>query len=385
MGSRQKYRNGESKNEKRASVHDDNVPLLKKCIQKVSLNGVDLSQFDLDLDECLLIVPSRKKDIEQSISSSKSVRLENIDEEKISNQKESAKVEKEEVEWKAYRLPVLTPTIGDSCIDVRQLYDKTALTTYDPGFMSTSSCHSQITYIDGGKGVLLHRGYPIDELCEHSDFLELSFLLMYGELPNEDDYSDHLQQIQKHTMVHEKLIEVLFCFVFFRIFVYFIYFNFFFWGGGSVLQGISLRCSPHGNYVCLVGALSSFYHDTLDITSPDARLLCCFVFFFFPLLLPFPFPPPFLCIPKFLKKLNYNKYVYAYIFFVKKKKKAYRLIAKMPTLAALAYKTSIGEPIMYPKSKYSYVHNFLYMMFGLPTEKYVVHPAVVKCVYANVV
>eukprot|EP00486_Rosalina_sp_Unknown_P003195 CAMPEP_0201574292 /NCGR_PEP_ID=MMETSP0190_2-20130828/18696_1 /ASSEMBLY_ACC=CAM_ASM_000263 /TAXON_ID=37353 /ORGANISM="Rosalina sp." /LENGTH=573 /DNA_ID=CAMNT_0048002345 /DNA_START=119 /DNA_END=1840 /DNA_ORIENTATION=+ len=208
-------------------------------------------------------------------------------------------------EYTAYRLPLLYPTVGFPCIDVRALKGKTGVTTYDPGFLSTCSCHSTITYIDGPNGRLLHRGYEIQELCEKSDFVDLSFLLLYGELPGKNDRIHHETQIKKHSLVHEKLIEFY--------------------------KGFRYNAHPMAIMCAVVGALSSFYHDEMDIHNLDHRLLS-----------------------------------------------AYRIIAKMPTLAAMAYKTSIGQPIVYPKNSLSFAENFLYMMFSIPAEEYVINPIKAK-------
>lgn len=208
-------------------------------------------------------------------------------------------------DYTAYRLPLLYPTIGYPCIDIRALKGKTGVTTYDPGFLSTSSCHSTITYIDGPNGRLLHRGYEIQELCEKSDFVDLSFLLLYGELPGKNDRIHHETQIKKHSLVHEKLIEFY--------------------------KGFRYNAHPMAIMCAVVGALSSFYHDEMDINNLDHRLLS-----------------------------------------------AYRIIAKMPTLAAMAYKTSIGQPIVYPKNSLSFAENFLYMMFSIPAEQYIINPIKAK-------
>eukprot|EP01084_Bolivina_argentea_P300077 517319_1 len=198
---------------------------------------------------------------------------------------------------RVFRLPVLIPSVGHRCIDIRSLLSKSGVSTYDPGFVSTASCNSAITFIDGPKGILLHRGYKIQDICQNSDFEELSFLLLYGELPSKSDKTYHIKQINTHMMVHEKVIQFY--------------------------KGFRYNAHPMAIMCAVVGALSSFHHDSTDITNPQHRWLS-----------------------------------------------AYRLIAKMPTLAAMAYKTFIGEPIQYPQKKYSYAENFLFMMFSVPSEEY---------------
>ena len=206
---------------------------------------------------------------------------------------------------KSWKFPVLGGSIGPSVIDVRKLYGDTGYFTYDPGFTSTGSCESKITYIDGDKGVLLHRGYNIAELAEKSDFMELSYLLLNGELPNAQQKAKFTQDITMHTMLHEQIS------TFYRGF----------------------RRDAHPMAVCcgVVGALSAFYHDSLDINDPHQRMVA-----------------------------------------------SYRLIAKMPTIGAMAYKYSVGQPFMYPDNKLSYAGNFLRMMFGVPAEEYVMNPVVEK-------
>ena len=248
---------------------------LKASIQFEKMDKFELSDNMLASNECILLLPEINK---RELG------------------KENKKSPKSELT--AYRLPLLYPTCGYPTIDVRALYGITGVTTYDPGFMSTSSCHSTITYIDGPGGRLLHRGYEIQELCDKSDFIDLSFLLLYGELPGKNDRVQHESQIKKHSLVHEKLIEFY--------------------------KGFRYNAHPMAIMCAVVGALSSFYHDEMDINDLDHRLLS-----------------------------------------------AYRIIAKMPTLAAMAYKTSIGQPIVYPKNSLSFAQNFLYMMFSIPAEKYI--------------
>ncbi|NQV21981.1 MAG: citrate (Si)-synthase [Rhodospirillales bacterium] len=192
---------------------------------------------------------------------------------------------------------VLGGTVGPKVVDVRDLYAETGYFTYDPGFTSTASCQSKITYIDGEEGVLLYRGYSIDELAEQSDFMEVCFLLLYGELPNRSQKDTFVSDITYHTMVHEQL-------------------NHFF-------NGFRRDAHPMAIMVGVVGALSAFYHDSTDIRDERQRLIA-----------------------------------------------SYRLIAKMPTIAAMAYKYSIGQPFVYPRNDLSYAENFLYMMFGVPCEEY---------------
>ncbi|MCH7941733.1 MAG: citrate (Si)-synthase [Proteobacteria bacterium] len=196
-------------------------------------------------------------------------------------------------------------TLGPEVIDIGKLYAKTGYFTYDPGFMATASCKSKITYIDGDKGILLYRGYPIEELAEHSDFVEVCNLLLYGELPNKQQKEKFERTVTMHTMVHEQLI------YFFR--------------------GFRRDAHPMAIMVGVVGALSAFYHDSLDIDDPHQRMIASF-----------------------------------------------RLIAKMPTIAAMAYKFSIGQPFVYPRNDLNYAENFLHMMFAVPSEEYVVNPVLAK-------
>lgn len=201
-------------------------------------------------------------------------------------------------------LPIYSGTIGPDVVDVGQLTAQ-GVFTYDPGFVSTAACESKITYIDGGKGVLLHRGYPIDQLADHSDYLEVCYLLLYGELPNAAEKEKFENTINNHTMVHEQLR------------------NFY--------QGFRRDAHPMAIMCGVVGALSAFYHDSLEIADERHREIA-----------------------------------------------AFRLIAKMPTLAAMCYKYSLGQPFMYPKNDLSYSENFLQMMFGNPCEEYIVNPILAK-------
>ncbi len=202
-------------------------------------------------------------------------------------------------------LNVMDGTLGPSVLDVRSLYKDTGHFTYDPGFMSTASCQSGITFINGDEGVLLYRGYPIEQLAEQSNFLEVCYLLLFGELPKNDEYRNFETTVSRHTMVHEQM-------------QYF-------------LRGFRRDAHPMAVLCGLVGALSSFYHDSLDINDPKHREVS-----------------------------------------------AFRLIAKMPTLAAMAYKYNMGQPFVYPDNSLSYAGNFLKMMFAVPTENYEVNPVVAK-------
>ena len=198
-------------------------------------------------------------------------------------------------------MPVYQGSIGPDVIDIRKLYAQTGMFTYDPGFLSTASCQSAITYIDGDKGELLYRGYPIEQLAVNCDFLETCHLLLYGNLPNETQKKDFTSRVTNHTMVNEQM-------------------QFF-------LRGFRRDAHPMAVLTGLVGALSAFYHDSTDINNPQHREVA-----------------------------------------------AIRLIAKMPTLVAMAYKYGKGEPYMYPRNDRSYAGNFLRMMFGTPCEDYVVNP-----------
>jgi citrate synthase len=201
-------------------------------------------------------------------------------------------------------LPVYKGTLGQDVVDVRSLTSKN-LFTYDPGFVSTAACESKITFIDGAKGVLLHRGYPIDQLAENSDYLETCFLLLHGELPTAEEKETFVSTIKNHTMVHEQL-------------------NHFFNGFRRDAHPMAIMCG-------VVGALSAFYHDSMDISNPQHRLIS-----------------------------------------------AHRLIAKIPTLAAMVYKYSIGQPFMYPRNDLSYSENFLHMMFNTPCEEKAISPVLAK-------
>ena len=205
----------------------------------------------------------------------------------------------------ALELPLIPGTLGPEVIDVRRLYAETGHFTYDPGFTATASCESKITYIDGDEGVLLYRGYSIEELAEHSDFLEVCYLLLYGELPKAAEKTKFVHDVTYHTMIHEQL--------------------------AFLFRGFRRDAHPMAVLIGVVGAMSAFYHDSLDIDDPHHRMVASF-----------------------------------------------RLIAKMPTIAAMAYKYSIGQPFVYPRNDLSYAENFLSMTFGVPTEDYVADPALVK-------
>ena len=203
-----------------------------------------------------------------------------------------------------FELPILEGTNGSDVIDVRTLGSK-GYFTYDPGFLATASCESAITYIDGAKGILLHRGYPIDQLAIKSNYLELCYLLLEGELPTKAAYEEFDSVITRHTMIYQKV--------------------------HGFFEGFQHDAHPMAMLCGSVGAMSSFYHDDLDIDDPEQR-----------------------------------------------KRSAYRLVAKLPTLSAMAYKYSIGQPFVYPKNDLSYAENFLHMMFSVPAEDYDVSPIVAK-------
>ena len=206
---------------------------------------------------------------------------------------------------KVITLPIHAPTLGPDVVDIRKLYAEGDVFTYDPGFTSTAACESAITFIDGDKGELLHRGYPIDQLAEKSHYLELCFLLLYGELPDAQQMFDFEARVTKHTMVHEQM-------------------HYFF-------RGFRRDSHPMATMVGVVGAMSAFYHDSTDITDPWQREVA-----------------------------------------------AIRLVAKLPTIAAMAYKYSIGQPFQYPRNKLDYASNFLHMCFAVPCEDYTVNPVVAK-------
>ncbi|KQP12088.1 citrate synthase [Methylobacterium sp. Leaf93] len=198
-------------------------------------------------------------------------------------------------------LPIKTGTIGPDVIDIGKLHAKTGMFTFDPGFTSTASCESKITYIDGDAGVLLYRGYPIEQIAEQGDFLETCYLMLFGELPTPAQKADFDYRVTRHTMVHDQM-------------------NRFF-------QGFRRDAHPMAIMVACVGALSAFYHDSTDISDDKQRMIA-----------------------------------------------SLRMIAKMPTLAAMAYKYSIGQPFVYPKNDLDYTSNFLRMCFAVPCEEFVVNP-----------
>ena len=206
---------------------------------------------------------------------------------------------------KELELPVLAGTTGPDVVDIRKLYAQSGMFTYDPGYTSTASCESALTYIDGDEGVLLHRGYPIGQLAEHSSFMEVSYLLLNGELPEKSELDEFTSTITRHTMLHEQLAQ-------------------FYRGFRRDAHPMAIMCG-------VVGALSAFYHDSTDISDPHQRKIA-----------------------------------------------SHRLIAKMPTIAAMAYKYSVGQPFLYPDNSLSYTANFLRMTFGVPAEEYEVVPAVEK-------
>jgi citrate synthase len=206
---------------------------------------------------------------------------------------------------KKYDFPVMNGSVGPRVIDIRKLYAETGMFTYDPGFTSTAACESAVTYIDGDKGVLLYRGYSIKELAEKSDFLEVCFLLLHGELPNGQQKGEFVNTITRHTMVHEQM-------------------QFFF-------RGFRRDSHPMAVMVGTVGALAAFYHDSLDIDDPKQREIA-----------------------------------------------GHRLIAKIPTIAALTYKYSIGQPFVYPRNDLSFAENFLYMTFSVPSEPYKINPILAR-------
>ncbi len=218
---------------------------------------------------------------------------------------ESSKTAKLTYGDKVYDLPVLTPTMGPEVVDIRKLYAEADVFTFDPGFTSTAACESAITYIDGDKGELLHRGYPIEQLAAQSHYLEVCYLLLYGELPNAAQLKDFEHRVTNHTMVHEQM-------------------HYFF-------RGFRRDSHPMATMVGVVGAMSAFYHDSLDINDPWQREVA-----------------------------------------------AIRMIAKLPTIAAMAFKYSMGQPFVYPKNSLDYAGNFLHMCFSVPAAEYVVNPVLSK-------
>ena len=206
---------------------------------------------------------------------------------------------------RAFEFPVLPGSVGPDVVDIRTLYGKAGVFTYDPGYLSTASCSSQITYIDGDQGVLLYRGYPIEQLAQHCDFLEVCYLLLNGELPNKQQKDEFVGTVTRHTMVHEQI--------------------------ARFYTGFRRDAHPMATMVGVIGALSAFYHDSLDINNLDHRKVAEF-----------------------------------------------RLIAKMPTIVAMSYKYAIGQPFVYPRNDLSYTANFMRMMFAVPAEEYKVNPVLVR-------
>jgi citrate synthase len=206
---------------------------------------------------------------------------------------------------KSVEFPVLSGSVGPEVADIRALYGKTGMFTYDPGFLSTASCSSKITYIDGDEGVLLYRGYPIEQLAQNCNFLEVCYLLLNGDLPNQKEKDEFSTTVMRHTMVHDQLT---------RFFT-----------------GFRRDAHPMAVLVGVVGALSAFYHDSLDINDPEHRKIS-----------------------------------------------AFRLIAKLPTIVAMAYKYSMGQPFVYPRNDLSYSANFMRMMFAVPAEDYKVNDVLVR-------
>jgi len=209
------------------------------------------------------------------------------------------------IDGKTVELPVLTGTVGPEVLDIRALYGKTGAFTFDPGYLSTAACQSSITFIDGDKGELLYRGYPIEQLAVHCDFLEVAYLILRGELPNAMQKEEFDNIIKRHTMVHEQLI--------------------------SFYSGFRRDAHPMAVLVGVVGALSAFYHEAMDVSDEQHRTMS-----------------------------------------------AYRLIAKLPNIVAMAYKYGLGQPFMYPRNDLSYTANFMHMMFAIPPEKYEPNPVLVR-------
>ena len=207
----------------------------------------------------------------------------------------------------SWELPAHTGTMGNRLMDIKSLYGKTGILTYDPGFTSTAACKSDITFIDGAKGVLLHRGYPIDELATHSDYMETCYLLLYGDLPTPEQKQDFDNDIRQHTLLHDQITKFY--------------------------TGFMRSAHPMAIMVGVVGALSAFYHDSMDITDGEERRLA-----------------------------------------------AHRIIAKMPTIGAYAYKYSLGLPFPMPRNNLTYSENLLHMMFSNPAEEYKIDPVLAKAI-----
>ena len=209
------------------------------------------------------------------------------------------------LDGKTYELPVMSPTVGPSVIDIRKLYSQANVFTYDPGFTSTAACDSTITYIDGDAGELLHRGYPIDQLASKSHYLEVCFLLLYGHLPEATELEAFETLVTNHTMLHEQMVHLF--------------------------RGFRRDAHPMAIMTGVVGAMSAFYHDSTDINDPHQREVA-----------------------------------------------SIRLIAKMPTIAAMAFKYTIGQPFVYPRNDLDYASNFLRMCFAVPAEDYKVNPILAR-------
>ncbi len=220
-------------------------------------------------------------------------------------QPSNSKAELRDAVGRTVELPVYEGTIGPSVIDIRNLYRETGQFTYDPGFTSTAACSSKITFIDGEEGVLLHRGYAIEDLATKSDFLEVAYLILFGELPTATEKEKFVKGVTYHTMVHEQIT--------------------------YLFRGFRRDAHPMAVMIAVVGALSAFYHEDLDIEDPHNRMIA-----------------------------------------------SYRLVAKVPTIAAMAYKYSAGQPFMYPRNDLAYAENFLRMMFGVPCEEYKVNPVLAR-------
>ncbi len=221
------------------------------------------------------------------------------------DKKVNKKIQIELSNSKKVQLPIIESTIGPDVIDVRNLYKETGYFTFDPGYLSTGSCESKITFIDGDKGILLHRGYTIEELAKHADFMEVSYLLLHGELPNIKQKEKFENNIRYHTMLHEQM--------------------------KTFIQGFRRDAHPMAVMVGTVGALSAFYRDSEDFSNARQRLIS-----------------------------------------------THRIIAKMPTIAAWAYKYSLGQPVIYPNNRLTYAENFMKMTFATPCEDYVSNPVITK-------
>ena len=217
----------------------------------------------------------------------------------------SQKIASLTLDGKTYELPVMSPTVGPSVIDIRKLYSQANVFTYDPGFTSTAACDSTITYIDGDAGELLHRGYPIDQLASKSHYLEVCFLLLYGHLPEATELESFETLVTNHTMLHEQMV--------------------------NLFRGFRRDAHPMAIMTGVVGAMSAFYHDSTDINDPHQREVA-----------------------------------------------SIRLIAKMPTIAAMAFKYTIGQPFEYPRNDLDYASNFLRMCFAVPAENYKVNPILAR-------